>query len=64
MKSSIAINHIRDLQELFTMLKKYQIKLNPTMCTFRGTSRKLLVYSITLRGIEDNRKKITAVLKI
>ena len=33
-KSKEESAHLDDLQEMFTILKKYQRKLNPNKCTF------------------------------
>ena len=31
-------DHVVNLKKLFERLKKFQLKLNPTKCTFRATS--------------------------
>lgn len=46
-KLFIETNHIKDLQEEFTTLKKYHIKkLNRTNCNFGVTSEKFLGHII------------------
>ena len=35
-------NHLNDLQETFNTLKRYNIKLNPSKCTFGVSSGKFL----------------------
>lgn len=46
-KSKKAEDHVRDLKEAFVILKKYNMKLNPTKCTFGVLSRKFLGYMVT-----------------
>ena len=41
-KLKIAANHIVHLSDTFTVLRKYQIKLNPLKCAFGVASRKFL----------------------
>ena len=45
-KSKKAKEHIRDLQECFNVLNKYQMKLNPLKCSFRVGSGKLLGFIV------------------
>ncbi|KAM1623998.1 hypothetical protein PS1_022393 [Malus domestica] len=40
-------NHICNLAETFSILKKYKMKLNPTKCTFGVSSGQFLGYLIT-----------------
>ncbi|XP_073294451.1 uncharacterized protein [Primulina huaijiensis] len=49
-------------RETFATLKKYEIKLNPSMCVFGVKSGKFLGFMVTDRGIEVNPEKIKAVL--
>lgn len=63
-KSHTSVNHIDDLEETFTVLHKYHIKLNPTKCTFRVISRKFLGFMVSHQGIEANLKKIQAMRQI
>jgi hypothetical protein len=42
-KSEESGDHIHDLREAFTTLKKYEMKLNPTKCAFGVSSRKFWV---------------------
>ena len=41
-KSQKDESHVENLQKLFKRLRKFQLKLNPTKCTFGATSGKLL----------------------
>ena len=40
------------------------MKLNPSKCTFRVASRKLLGFMVSLRGIESNPEKVQAILEM
>ena len=50
--------HLDDLKETFTMLRQYQIKLNPSKCTFGVTYGKFLGFMMSQRGIEANPEKV------
>ncbi|KAM1387253.1 hypothetical protein ACFX2F_033611 [Malus domestica] len=54
--------HITNLFETFTILKRYQMRLNPNKCAFDVGSGKFLGFMIIQRGIEANPKKIKAIL--
>ncbi|KAA3453125.1 RNA-directed DNA polymerase (Reverse transcriptase), Ribonuclease H-like protein [Gossypium australe] len=51
--------HIRVLRKLFLRLRKFQLKLNPTKCTFRARSGKLLGFVVSKRRIEIDSDKLT-----
>jgi hypothetical protein len=55
---------IPDLEETFNSLRKFQWKLNPTMCVFGVPQGKLLGFIVSHRGIEANSEKITAIIDI
>src|SRR3954466_6645162 len=57
-KSQLAGSLISDLQETFKNLRKFQMKLNPTKCTFGVPAGKLLGYIVLERGIKANLEKI------
>ena len=46
-KSTEAVLHINDLAEAFDVLRRYQMKLNPTKCTFDVTSEKFVGFMVT-----------------
>ena len=46
-KSKEESAHLDDLQETFTTLKRYQMKLNPSKCTFGVVSRKFLGFMVS-----------------
>jgi len=54
--------HLDDLQETFNTLRRYNMKLNPSKCTFGVASGKFLGFMVSYRGIEANPKKIKAIL--
>ena len=51
-------DHLDDLKETFDTLRSYNMKLNPSKCTFRVTARKFLGFMVSQRGIEVNPDKI------
>ncbi|CAL9020954.1 unnamed protein product [Prunus brigantina] len=66
-KSRTADQHIPNLSAMFTILKKYKMRLNPTKCAFgvalhKQASGKFLGFMISQRGIEANSEKIQAIL--
>jgi hypothetical protein len=52
---------IVDLEETFSSLRRFRLKLNPTKCVFGVHSGKLLRFIVSNRGIEANPVKITAI---
>ncbi len=46
-KSRIAKDHVADLDEAFSTLRRYQMKVNPVKCAFGVTSGKFLGFVIT-----------------
>ena len=63
-KSLKARDHVRDLREMFTILRRYKMKLNPNKCAFGVESGKFLGYMVSHRGIEANPEKIRAILEM
>ena len=61
-KSSLASNHIIDLEQIFQRLDKYNVKLNPLKCSFGLLSGLFLGYMLTMRGIKANSDQIRAIL--
>ncbi|XP_020426600.1 uncharacterized protein LOC109950865 [Prunus persica] len=61
-KSCTADQHIPNLSAMFTILKQYRTRLNPTKCAFGVASGKFLGFMISQRGIEANPEKIQAIL--
>ena len=46
-KSKEESTHLDDLQETFTTLRQYQMKLNPSKCVFGVASRKFLGFMVS-----------------
>ncbi|WJZ92611.1 hypothetical protein VitviT2T_011596 [Vitis vinifera] len=60
-KSKTRVEHVQHLEETFHLMLAYDIKLNPTKCTFGINARK--GFMVTQRGIEVNSVQIEVVLK-
>ena len=54
--------HLDDLQETFDTLRRYNMKLNPSKCTFGVAIGKFLGFMVSHRGIEANLEKIKTIL--
>ena len=63
-KSKVAEDHIKHLGQMFDILRKYQMKLNPLKCAFGVVSEKFLRFMVNQRGIEANPEKIKALLEM
>lgn len=63
-KSPRAANHVKDLEEVFQVVRKYEMKLNPAKCSFGVRAGKFLGYMVTQRGIQVNPLKVRAVLDL
>ena len=57
-KSKIESTHLDDLNKTFTTLRQYQMKLNPSKCTFGVVSGKFLGFMVSQRGIKAKPKKV------
>ena len=57
-KSMNMAHHIDDIQETFTTLWEYNIRLNPSKYAFRVSSGKFLGFIVSQRRIESNLEKI------
>ena len=57
-------NHLSNLQETFDTLRSYNMKLNPSKCTFRVTIGKFLGFMVSQRGIKVNPNKIRAIMEM
>ncbi|KAJ0548844.1 putative nucleotidyltransferase, Ribonuclease H [Helianthus annuus] len=63
-KSIKAEDHLRDLEEAFDILDRYNMKLNPSKCHFGVKAGKFLGYMVTKRGIEASPIQIKALVNI
>ena len=60
-KSQGEDDHVVNLRKLFECLRKFQLKLNPTKCTFGTTFGKLLGFMVSKKGIEIDPDKVRAI---
>ena len=63
-KSQREEDHLKDLEETFGTLRFYNMKLNPSKCTFRVTAGKFLSFMVSQRGIKANPDKIRTIVKM
>ena len=61
-KSRKGSDLLTDLAETFANLRRYDIKLNPSKCTFGVPGGKLLGFLIFERGIDANPEKVDTIL--
>ena len=63
-KSKTEEEHLVNLRKLFKRLHKYQLRLNPTKCTFGVKSGKLLGFIVSQKGIEVDPDKVKAIIEM
>jgi hypothetical protein len=63
-KTENSENFIEDLQLVFNSLRRYRWKLNPEKCVFRVSAGKLHGFIVSHWGIEANREKIEAIMRM
>ncbi|XP_022867790.1 uncharacterized protein LOC111387466 [Olea europaea var. sylvestris] len=63
-KSIKAKDYCQHLTEMFDILRKYGMKLNPRKCAFGVSSGRFLGYIVNNRRIEANPEKIQAVIQM
>ena len=63
-KSKLVFEHLRDLDDIFGILRKYRLRLNASKCLFGVGSGKFLGYMVTHRGIEASPNQIRAIHSI
>ena len=61
-KSRDRLDHLAAFERFFDRIRQFRLRLNPKKCTFGVTSRKLLGYMVSERGIEVDPDKIRAIL--
>ena len=61
-KSRKSSGMLTDLAETFANLRRYDIKLNPSKCTFGVPDGKLLGFLVSKRGIDANPEKVGTIL--
>ncbi|WJX52573.1 hypothetical protein P8452_38672 [Trifolium repens] len=57
-------SHHQDLEEILTSVRKYNMRLNPTKCSFGVQAGKFLGFMLTSRGIEANPEKCKAIIEM
>ena len=60
-KSKVVSEHVRDLENIFEILRKHKLYLNASKCSFGVGSGKFLGYMVTHRRIEVNPDQIKAI---
>jgi len=60
--SQVKDQHAADLEELFTTIAKYILKMNPEKCVFGVEAGKFLGFLLIERGIEANPEKCAAII--
>ena len=61
LKSKVASKHVRDLRDIFEILKRHRLRLNASKCSSGVGLGKFLGYRVTHRGIEVNPDQIRVV---
>ena len=62
-KSKTRGEHALHLQEVFHLLRKYGMKLNPSKCAFGISASKFLGFMVSQRGIEVSPDQVKAVME-
>ncbi|RVX12534.1 Retrovirus-related Pol polyprotein from transposon 17.6 [Vitis vinifera] len=62
-KSKTREKHALHLQEVFHLLRKYDMKLNPSKCAFGVSAGKFLGFMVSQRGIEVSPDQVKAVME-
>ncbi|GFS41430.1 multidrug resistance-associated protein 14 [Actinidia rufa] len=60
-KSKEEFDHLRDLSEIFAILRQHKLRLNAAKCAFSVGLEKFLGHLVTRRGIEANPEQIAAI---
>lgn len=63
-KSKQAHNHVVDLRETFENVRRHNVRLKPTKCSFGLTSGKFLGFLISQRGIEADLIQMKAITEM
>ena len=63
-KSKQVLKHLKDLKEVFSVLRKYKLRLNASKCSFDVSAGKFLGYMITHQEIEVNPDQIKAITNL
>ena len=63
-KSKVVFEHVRDLRDIFEILRRHKLRLNTYKCSFGVGSGIFLGYIVTHRGIEVSPEQIRAVNRL
>ena len=63
-KSKMSKDHLKDMEEIFEVFRKFQMKFNPLKCAFRVLSGQFLGHFFSRRGIEPNPTQIRTLSEI
>ena len=61
-KSRDVADHLVALERFFERIKQFKLRLNSKKCTFGVTSRKLLEYMVSERGLKVDPDNVRAML--
>ena len=56
--------HLADLGPILDRMEQFSLHLNPKKCAFKVTSGKMLGYTIYIKGIELDPKKVQAIMEM
>ena len=57
----VVSKHVRDLKDIFEILRKYKLCLNTSKCSFGVGSGKFIGYMVTHHGIKVNPDQVKAI---
>ena len=60
-KRKVVSEHVKDLGNIFEILRKHKLCLNASKCSFGVGSGKFLGYMVAHRGIEVNADQVKAI---
>ena len=60
-KSKLVSEHVRDLGDIFEILRRHRLRLNASKCSFEVGLGKFLGYMVTHRGIDVSPDQIRAI---
>ena len=60
-KSVKSSDHVEDLRQVLSILRRHNLKHNASKCAFGVGSGKFLGFMVTQRGIEANLDQIAAI---
>ena len=63
-KSQTWVDHLPILENIFTSLEEFKVRLNPKKYTFGMKFGKLLGYIVSVKGIEVDPEKLQAIVNM